>query len=250
MSLTVTQTATAISPTLTASFNASGGVAPYVFSVAQLPLGPGGTIAPTGIYTAPGAITYPPKPSKDTIVVTDSLGDTGTAKILVGNTLQLFCEIIQTGMGLSDGRVYLWDQKVLQPKDNDLYVIVSAARIRPFGNTKTYSGQGAGLAATQSLNVVATLDVNIISRGPAARDLKEFVLMSIYSDYSEQQQAANSFSVGRLQFGNQFLDLSAIDGAAIPYRYMIPINITYFVTATNDVNYFSTFSQKVSQKES
>lgn len=249
MSLTVTQTATAISPSLTASFDASGGTPPYTFTVSQVPAGPGGTIAQTGIYTAPAQVTPLPVTSKDTIVVTDALGATGSAKILVGTIIQLFCELIQVGMALPDGRVYVWNQKVLQPKDEDLYVIVSASNIKPFGNTKTYSGV-QGLNSIQSVNIVATLDVNIISRGPAARDLKEFVLMSIYSDYSEQQQAANSFSIGRLPAGSRFMDLSSIDGAAIGYRYMIPINITYFVSATSAVNYFSTFSQKVFQKES
>lgn len=234
--ISLAQTLTAILPGLTSSFLASGGTSPYVYSVRLN--GAGGTIdASTGLYTAPAQMGSTPQTLYDTIQVRDSLGAIATASILVGSTLLLFCDILQTYLGLPQGRVYLWDQKIMQPTDSALYIAVSVPSCKPFGNNKSYDSNGNAL---QSVNMLATLDIDIISRGPAARDQKEQILLALMSDYSELQQEANSFSIGRLPTG--FLNLSGIDGAAIPYRYKISVNMQYSVSSSQAVPYFNTFA--------
>jgi hypothetical protein len=178
----------------------------------------------------------------DIVQARDSLGAIATASITVGNALILFCDIIQNQMALDSRHIYLWDQKILQPTDEKLYVAVSVPTCRPFGNTISYDGTGSGLNAIQYVNMMATVDVDIISRGPAARDQKEFVLMALNSTYSEQQQEANSFYISRLPAGNRFINLSEIDGAAIPYRYKISMAMQYTVTNVQAVSYFNVFA--------
>lgn len=238
MSLALAQTLTAIGPGLTSSFLASGGTGPYTYAVR--PNGAGGSINGTGVYTAPAQAGETPQTLYDTIVATDSLGATGTAKILVGSPLLLFCEIIERQLGLAPGRVYLWDQKVMQPTDSGLYVAVSVPSCKPFANNTEYDGLGN---AIQTVNMMATVDIDVISRGPAARDQKEQVVLAFMSDYSQSQQAANSFLIGRLPPGSRFVNLSSIDGAAIPYRYKISVNMQYAVTKTQATPYFDTFAQ-------
>lgn len=239
MSLSLNQTKTALIPNLTASFLAAGGVEPYVYSV--LPGGAGGSIDPdTGLYTAPSSVQEDPSKLYDTIQVTDANDDTATATILVGTPLLLFCEIIQREMGLADGRVMLWDQKKFQPTDSGLYIAVSVQSERPFGNTIRPSSSGWG-ESVQALNVLATLNLDIISRGPSARDRKEEVLLAVNSIYSQFQQEANSFSIGKLPAGSRFVNLSQVDGAAIPYRFQIAVNVQYTVTKQKPVDYFDEF---------
>lgn len=240
MSIALTQTLTALGPNLTASFLATGGTPAYVYSVRSG--GAGGTIdSASGLYTAPSIVNSDPSLLYDTIQVKDSSGAIAMSKILVGSPLLLFCEIIQMELGLATGRVYLWDQKIFQPDDFDLYIAVSVMTCKPFGNSIEFDGSGSGLNAVQSVNMMATLDLDIISRGPSARDRKEEVIMALNSVYSEQQQEVNSFFIGRIPAGSQFLNLSQIDGAAIPYRFKIPVNIQYFVKKIQPVNYFDTF---------
>lgn len=242
MSLTVSQNYTAIAPGITVSFLGLGGTSPYTYAVSPIPVGPGGTInSSTGVYTAPVAPSNPPISAYDTIVVTDNVGATVTSQIFVGTPLQLVCDVISTGMGLAPGRTFLWDQKIFQPTDDDLYIVVGIQRCRIFGNTKQYNGGDSGLSCTQYANMQATLDINAISRGPAARDRKEQILMALYSDYAEQQMEANSFFIGSLPAGSQFINISHPDGAAIPYRFVISVNIQYTVATTAPVSYFSTF---------
>jgi hypothetical protein len=91
----------------------------------------------------------------------------------------------------------------------------------------------------QSVNMSSILQVDIISRDSSARVRKEDVLLALQSDYSEQQQNANGFFIGKLPAGAQFTNLSSQDGAAIPYRFVISVMIQYVHTATQAANYMS-----------
>ncbi len=235
MSLSLSASITAMATGRQTQFMGVGGVPPYVYSIA--PGGVGGTINPsTGVYTAPSSST-----GKDNIIVTDANLATATRSILVCTPLELFCDILQTELGLDQGRVYLWDQKIDQPKDNGLYIAVSVLTCKPFGNSTPLSGAGAGLDAVQSVNMMATLQVDIISRGPEARDRKEEIILALNSIYAQSQQEANSFYIAKLSSG--FSNLSNVDGAAIPYRFSITVNMQYFFTKTKAVPYFDNFEQ-------
>lgn len=239
MSLLLTSSVTAMGPKLTTSFLAVGGTPPYTYSV--LPNGAGGSIDSAGLYTAPAIVNPDPKKSSDVIQVQDSLGATAILPILIAGPLGLFCEIIQRELALVDGRVYMWDQKINQPTDNGLYVAVSVESAKPFGNNTKTDGSGSGLDAVQSVNMLATLGLDIISRGPEARDRKEEIILALNSIYSQSQQELNSFYIGKIS--TNFLNLSPIDGAAIPYRFKISVNIQYMVTKTKAVPYFDDFAK-------
>jgi hypothetical protein len=239
--LALAQSLTAIGVNLTSSFAASGGTAPYTYSVR--PNGAGGTInSSTGLYTAPNVVPSNPAQLFDTIQVTDSVSATANAKILIGDPLLLFCDIIQNQLGLTSDRVYIWDQKIMQPTSSGLYVAVSVLSCKVFGNTNSHVSVSGGINSGQSVNVLAQLQVDIISRDSSARTRKEEVVMALASDYAETQQEANSFFIGKLPPGASFTNLSVPDGAAIPYRFAIGVALQYFATKTQAVNYMNTFA--------
>lgn len=243
MSMTLTGTKTALGPNLTASFLAVGGTGAVTYSVRLG--GAGGSInAVTGLYTAPTVAPADPVKASDVIIAVDSLGAKAQASILVGSPLLLFCEIIEREMGLARGRVWIWDQKVFQPTDASLYIAVVGVRFKPFANRigpAIVNGNPDWSQSEQSINVMATLDVNVISRSTEALLRKEEVLLALNSAYSNFQQDANSIAIGRLPAGSQFIDISQVDGAAIPYRFKISVNMQYAVTKQKPVDYFDTF---------
>lgn len=241
MSLTLACSISAMAPGLTTSFQASGGVEPYIYTVQSA--GAGGVInSSTGIYTAPPAMNSNPKRTTDVIRATDDMGNFTTLPILITNPLGLFCDVIQKEMELDAGRVYLWDQKLNQPNDSGLYVAVGVISCKPFANTISYDGSGGGLDAVQSVNMLATLSIDAISRGPEARDRKEEIILALNSVYAQSQQELNSFYIGKLPPGGQFVNLSQVDGAAIPYRFNISINMQYFVSKLKPATYFDDFA--------
>ena len=241
MSLTLTQSISAIVPGNSASFLAVGGTGPYLYSV--IPGGAGGTInSSTGVYTGPAQMgdisDNHAERMYDTILVTDSLSATASLQILVGTPLFLVCDIIQTQMGLPNDHCYVWDQKIFMPTDSNLYVIISLPRCKPFGNN-IVTDPSDGSIVSQQVNMQGTLDIQAISRGPSARDKKELIILALNSVYSQQQQQANGFYIAKLPVS--FLDISSVDGGAIPYRYKISMNIQYVVSNSNAVPYFDSF---------
>lgn len=246
MSLSITQSKTALAAGLKASFLGIGGTPAYVYSV--LAGGAGGSIdSGTGLYTAPTIINSDPSKAYDTIQVLDGAAATATSQILVGTPLILFCEILQRELSLDNAHIYLWDQKIFQPKDSDLYIVIGVHDEKVFGNNTGPGMIGDDVdwsVSFQRVNVMAVLDLDLISRGPAARDRKEEVIMALNSVYAEKQQESNSFAIGRIPPGARFQNLSLIDGAAIPYRFRISVNMQYTVTKTKSVDYFDVFDSE------
>ena len=237
MPVVVRGNASKIAVNIPTSFKASGGTGPYTYSV--LAGGSGGSISSsTGLYTAPSTINdQDPSKNTDTIVATDFLTIKGRTSITVMSPLDLFCDIIQTEMSLANGRVYLWDQKIKEPTDFDPYIIVSVLNAKPFGTSNKMDSSGNSV---QSVNMQATLSVDIKSRGIGALTRKEEIIMALDSNYSRQQQDANAFSLAKLS--SSFTNLSNEDGAAIPYRFNITVNMIYTVKKTKAVAYYDTLS--------
>lgn len=229
--LTLAPSKVVIGPSITRSFGASGGTSPYTYSV--VPGGAGGSIDSDGTYTAPTGVY-----GVDTVKVTDSamVPAISTSQVLVSSPLQLLCDILQTQMGLADGRVYLWDQKIKAPTDSGLFIAVSELNTKPFGNSNKFDSDGNQV---QSVNIHSTVSIDIISRDLSALQRREEVTMALNSVYSEQQQEANSFRVFPLP--SNIVNLSDIDGAAIPYRFNISVNMQYFISKTSGVPYFNDF---------
>lgn len=241
MALGLSQTKTALAPKNVASFLGIDGTAPYSYEV--LAGGAGGSIDVDGLYTAPSSFNVDPTKTFDTIRVTDADMATYDSKIYVYNALLLFCEIIRKEMGLDVDRVFLWDQKIFQPSDAGMYIAISVPSVRVVGNN--YRQLPDGESSENYTNVLATVDLNVISRDNSALFRKEEVLLALQSQYARNQQDANSFFIGKLPAGSNFRDLSGIDGPAIPFRFHISVNVQYTVSKQNSIEFYETFNRTV-----
>lgn len=239
--ISIAGTKTALRAGLTASFLASGGTAPYTYSVD--PNGAGGTVDPSGNYQAPAATPTDPRRFYDFVRAKDSAGATAAVPILVGAPWQLVGEVIQQELGLALDRWFFWNQKAFQPKDDLLYVPIGIAFQKPYSSGKfpsgaaTQAGPGAD-QVTKFTAVQATLDIHLISRGLDAINRLPEVFTALCGPYSEQQQEANGFFLARLP--HQATDLSGLDGDAIPYHYVVSIDMMYQFTQVVSPDYYGT----------
>lgn len=231
MSISLSANTLALSQGNSTSFQGFGGTPPYVYSIA--PGGAGGSINPsTGIYTAP--LAY----GSDVVVVTDSLSASASLSLMVGDALLLLCNIIEKEMNLANDQVWIWNQKEFVPKDSRIYVNIGVLTCKPFANTNQFNDDGT---VTQSVNMQEMISIDILSRGPDARTRKEELILALNSVYAQQQQETNGFYIAKLS--TTFVNLSEIDGAAIPYRFNISANLQYFIKKTKVVPYFDDFSE-------
>lgn len=241
MSLSILSSVTAMAPGTTTFVAGIGGTPPYVYSVVAG--GAGGSVdSSTGLYTAPAQQNPDPSKIADTIRVTDSLSAVASVSIKTFNTLGLFCDILQNQLGLADGRVYIYNQKIKEPTDAGLFIAISVLQAKPFGNTNSFDADGNSV---QSVNMLTTLSINAISRDTSALTRKEEIVLALFSNYSQSQQELNSFLVGRIPPGGQFVNVSGIDGAAIPYRFNISVNVQYFYKKVSAVPYYDDFEEPV-----
>jgi hypothetical protein len=233
----IRQTSNAVRPNVPVSFLASLGEEPYLYEV--IAGGAGGTINPaTGAYTAPSRYYSEGEKVLDTIRVTDYSGETATATVLVGSPLAIVADIIQTFMGLAPGRVFFWDQKIMQPTDSDIYITLSNVASKPFSsNTAFDPDTGKQCQMVSSMDII---DIDMKSRGPAARDRKNELIMAFNSNYASNQLLLNSIKIGSLP--TKVTNLSMADGAAIPYWYKTTVTLTYAEMLRNDTEFFDSFS--------
>lgn len=241
--MTVLQNSTAIGFGITTPFLGDGGVPPYTYAVA--PGGVGGTIgALTGIYTAPENTE-----GNDTIVVTDSavIPVVVNATITVLSSLKLFMDVLKKELALTDDQIFLFDQKFENPNDSRLYIAVGVLTCKPFSNSNQSVSVGANLTEVQSTNFRAILSIDIQSRSTAALMRKEEVILALNSTYAKQQMELNGFYIAPQS--SAFVNLSELDGAAIPYRFNISVTIQYAVTKTKVIPFYNDFFDLADQPE-
>lgn len=236
MTLTLAQTASAVAPNCFSVFGASGGTSPYTYAAS----GAGGSVDPSsGLYHAPPSVPQAAGFAVETVTVTDALGATATATLTVGGALILLCDILQTTLGLATGRVYLWDQKLMQPTDTGLYVAVSVVSERLIGVSTRFNPATGSL--DQYAAAAALIDIDLLSRDASARDLRQAAVLALSSTYAQQQMAANSFTVGSVP-AQRLMNLSNPDGSAIPYRFKITAQMQYaYSQSTQATGYYDNF---------
>lgn len=237
--MNVTQNTFAVRPNITAWFLGTGGSEPYFYEV--LPGGAGGTInSSTGLYTAPATVQTDPRRYFDTIKVTDYGGAEATARILVGTPLQLVMDILWRTMAIPEERVYLYNQKIMQPTDAALYVAVRLEDSNTYGQSSSVASTTEGLDGTDAVSMVDLISFELISRSTEALVRRAEFLRIWNSSYAYAQQNLNGFLIGRDPV-RPFRMIPDLDGAAIPYRFRASYQLQYADALTLPVSFYDDF---------
>lgn len=215
---------------------ASGGTAPYTFSL--LSGGDGGSIQ-NGFYFAP---RHNPKGFQK-IRVTDSNGARKDLTIFILDQLQVVCSVIREYMGLQQDQVYVYNQKFIIPKDNRLYVSVGLQSSKIIGNNSVFKNG----EESQYITVQAGLSINVMSKSLQAVMLKDDVIMALRSNASQRAQYKNGIRIFAIP--TTINDVSGLDGALIPYRFNVSINIMYSIKNKESVDYYDDFERTLITNE-
>jgi hypothetical protein len=149
-------------------------------------------------------------------------------------------EILQRVMALPDGRVYLYNQKILQPNDSDLYIAVRVENSDVFGNINRAAEDGSGMKTDQAVSMIDTVSFDLISRSTAALKRRPEFSRVWASNYSQFQQNLNGFLIGRDPI-RPFMMVPDLDGSAIPYRFRVSYLVQYAEKASAPTAFYDTF---------
>lgn len=208
------------------------GTAPYTFEILPNALNPaGGTISPTGIYSASN------KSGVDTIQVTDSLGEVATFKMQVGSYLNAIVDIIRQYIGLDQDQVIIYNQKFTLPPDSRAYIAVREVYTTTLGKSRATYSQGTVLENEQTLLLSSNIDVSIYTSSLQEFEKRHLINMALSSVYSERQQELNGFKIGLNP--TNMANAYNVDGSKIPYFSNLNYNVQYKITRVEDVPYFN-----------
>ena len=226
--MTLTSNAKAIAPNITTYFLASGGVAPYTYTI----MSGGGSVNPSsGLYSADDSVGVVVVRALDSSLIPQS----ADCSISILSPLELLCDIIQTEMGLADGQVSLWDQKIDLPKTPGLFISVGVIACKAFSNSNKFDG----VNNVQSTNFNATISIDIFSRNTEAQERKEEIVMALNSVYAQKQQEANSFYIAKVPAN--FVNVSYEESVSMLYRFNISVNMQYAKKKSSVPEYYDTF---------
>lgn len=161
---------------------------------------------------------------------------------MITDALHLFCDVIRYQMDLADDQVYIYNQKINIPTDSRLYIAVGVLVVKPFGNSNVPIST-AGLDELQSANFLANLSVDVFSKGTDALTRKEEVILALNSTYSKSLQQTYGFYIAK--HSSSFVNLSAIEGSIIPYRFNLGVNIQYKITKQQPIDYYDNFDKTI-----
>lgn len=150
--------------------------------------------------------------------------------------LKHVCDIIETELGLAEGQVYLYNQKVNVPPSSGLWVVVGLVSSKAYASKSLMDPAGNQI---QSIHMQSLVSIDAMSQDTSALEQKDSILLALTGDYSENLQVAQGFSIARLP--TSIVNLSEVEGAAIPYRFNISTQILHVVTKQKAAPYYSTF---------
>ena len=152
-------------------------------------------------------------------------------------------DVIASELALADDRVNIYNQDFKIPNDKFLFIGVEYKYSKVFGSkSEAYTFGTVAFSEHQGLNTQEHYAIILFSRGDEALSRKEEAVMALGSIYARQQGDRYGFKIARIA---PIQDLSALEGAAILYRYEISVVMLCRYEKVKTVDWYGTFSGQV-----
>jgi hypothetical protein len=157
-------------------------------------------------------------------------------------TADYLVDIVRNQMSLANERVNVYNTKFSIPNDSHLFVAVEYKSSKTFASKSETAIDANIFNEHQVLNVQERYAIMVFSRNLEALQRKEEVVMALYSVYARQQSDKYGLKIARIA---PIQDLSALEGAAILYRFEIDVVILRGYEKIPQVDWFGTFAGAV-----
>jgi hypothetical protein len=141
-----------------------------------------------------------------------------------GSDFEALRQILIRGMHIAEERVNIFNQRIDPEllKDPGIFIYLECMPSKVIANRISYQYDPvSGFEyEVQDLNMSDPVTIGVFSKSIEAFQRKEEVLMAINSTYSQQLQEELGFRIFR---NAPIQDLSVLEGAALLFRYDIPV---------------------------
>jgi len=166
-------------------------------------------------------------------------------------TIDLILGIIRTELDLNENQIVIYNQKALIPPASvGLWVAVQYVFGKPFSNRIEHASSGTDedpkLESTQDYSVEEHYNVLVLSYDESALARKEEVQMALQSDYAQQVQEANSFSLSKI---GDIQDVSEVEASARLFRFDIPVVALAWYQKKKKVDFFDNYQGTIQTEQ-
>lgn len=164
--------------------------------------------------------------------------------------IDLLIQIISKRIDIKDDHVLLYDEKfTIPPDDNGLFIFVQYDFGMPYANRINHCVDASGnYIEVQNINVREEYTIGLYSRDESSLRMKEKVQMALRSNYAQQVQEENSFSI--FSISKPIEGLSELEGAAQLRRFDIGVTVHASYEERKIIQYFDTLNVEVDANSS
>ena len=166
------------------------------------------------------------------------------------NVFEDLRQILIRGMSLSETRVNIFNQRISEEllEKPDLFVYIECLPSRVISSRSKYwlDPISGDYKEVLDVNMLDPVLIGIFSRTTEALVRKDEVVMALNSHYAQQLQEAHSFKIFR---NMPIQDMTMLEGAALLYRYDIPVQLFSWSQKITTVDFFDTFKGQVKEND-
>lgn len=160
--------------------------------------------------------------------------------------IKIIGDILKNCMSLNDNQIWIYNQDFKIPETSGLFVLLQYNSSQNYSSTNEFVPAPEGTdTAEENISMLTKEDytINVISKNDEARQRKEEVILSLNSNYSQNQQGLYQFQIARLS--NSFVNVSELEGAGMLNRFAINISLLAHYNKTIDTVFYDDFTNQI-----
>ena len=160
--------------------------------------------------------------------------------------IKIIGDILKNCMSLTDEQIWIYNQDFKIPETSGLFILLQYGDSQNYSSTNEFVPADEGTEGAQETIAVLNKEsyiINVVSKNDEARQRKEEVIMSLNSNYSQDQQGLYQFQIARVT--NSFTNVSELEGAGMLNRFALNISLLAHYSKTIDTVYYDDFTNQI-----
>ena len=160
--------------------------------------------------------------------------------------IKIIGDILKNCMILTDDQIFIYNQDFKLPETSGLFILLQYNTSSNYSTTNEFIPADEMVEGGQesiSMLTKESYTINVVSKNDEARQRKEEVIMSLNSNFSQDQQGLYQFQIARVS--DSFTNVSELEGAGMLNRFAINISLLAHYNKTIDTTYYDTFTNEI-----